>query len=105
MTRVLRCDGLLPSVKRGDRPEDYIPKTDDIREMLVWLRERGGAGSEFDVIVEGETIDARDTSKPAAMKNVGATWWLETRWSSFDDPDKARESVRDRITAGPSRLS
>jgi hypothetical protein len=104
MTRALRCDGLLPNVKRGDRPEDYIATADDIRDMLAWLRARGGATDGFDIIVEGETSGPDDTGAIVPLADAGATWWLETRWSSFDNPEMAHAAVRERIYAGPPRV-
>jgi len=105
MTRVLRCDGLLPNLVGGG-PESVI-EPDAIREMLAWLHERGGASEGFDLIVEGETEpgDADQTSeKIGPLAEAGATWWLETRWGLFKDAADRTKAIRDRIQAGPPRI-
>jgi alkanesulfonate monooxygenase SsuD/methylene tetrahydromethanopterin reductase-like flavin-dependent oxidoreductase (luciferase family) len=102
MTRILRCDGILPNVMKNGEHTPAGP--DDIREILAWLRERGGGGESFDFIMEGETTNAGDTAAIVPLAEAGATWWLETRWGSFDDPDKVQEAVRERIIAGPPRI-
>jgi alkanesulfonate monooxygenase SsuD/methylene tetrahydromethanopterin reductase-like flavin-dependent oxidoreductase (luciferase family) len=81
MSRVLRCDGVLPNVKRDGQFAPAEP--DDVREMLGWLRARGGAGAGFDYVVEGETQpgdSAGAEAKIGPLSDAGATWWLETRW-------------------------
>ena len=105
MTRVLRCDGVLPNVKHGDQIGATEPE--DIRAMLAWLRERGGAGGEFDFVVEGETApgDADNAqAKIGPLRDAGATWWLETRWQLLNDRQQQCSEVRNRIEAGPPRL-
>ena len=102
MTRVLRCDGLLPNLVGGGPGELIQPST--VREMIAWLHERGGAGEGFDFVVEGETEPgdaegARETVGP--LGEAGATWWLETRWGNFSNPGEAMQQVRKRIEAGP----
>jgi alkanesulfonate monooxygenase SsuD/methylene tetrahydromethanopterin reductase-like flavin-dependent oxidoreductase (luciferase family) len=101
MRRVLRCDGLIPQVSHGTGVS-----AGDLREMLAWLRERGGAGPGFDIVSEGET-PANDAAaaraQVAPLAEAGATWWLETRWQMpHESPDRMHE-VRERIEAGPPR--
>jgi Luciferase-like monooxygenase len=105
MTRVVRCDGLLPNLVGGG-PGTVI-EPDAVRDMLGWLRERGGAGPGFDFIVEGETDPdnaEQAMEKIGPLKEAGATWWLETRWGVFSKPKEGMEHVRDRIAAGPPTL-
>jgi alkanesulfonate monooxygenase SsuD/methylene tetrahydromethanopterin reductase-like flavin-dependent oxidoreductase (luciferase family) len=105
MTRVLRCDGLLPNVKRDDQ---FVPATaEDIQAMLGWLRDRGGAQAGFDFVVEGETIggdEADARAKIGPLQSAGATWWLETRWEMLYGSEDRLADVRARIEAGPPRL-
>lgn len=104
MTRVLRCDGVLPNVKRDGQFVATSPE--DIRSMLGWLRERGGAGEGFDFVVEGETIPGNDgdaREKIGPLRDAGATWWLETRWEMPHRSEERLADVRRRIEAGPPR--
>jgi alkanesulfonate monooxygenase SsuD/methylene tetrahydromethanopterin reductase-like flavin-dependent oxidoreductase (luciferase family) len=101
MRRVLRCDGLIPQVSRAGGVSP-----DDLRAMLAWLRERGGAGPGFDVVSEGETPaddGAAARARAAPMEEAGATWWLETRWAMPHESLERMEEVRARIEAGPPR--
>ncbi|MEN3273762.1 MAG: hypothetical protein V7636_2523 [Actinomycetota bacterium] len=84
MRRVLRCDGLVVQV------ED----TTQLTEMLAWFDANGGRPA--DVIAQGET-EPSGSADVAAWADVGATWWLESRWS-------APEASRARIEAGPVPL-
>jgi hypothetical protein len=101
MQRVLRCDGLIPAYKDAVNPDERMQTTPaQVGEMLDWLRERGGAGEGFDVVMDGET----PTGDPAAARTIvgpwqeaGCTWWLETRWGAPGD-------VRERLDAGPPRV-
>src|SRR5690606_16862168 len=98
-----RCDGLLPVVMGEDGFRETAP--DDIRAMLAWLRERGGAGPGFDVVMEGETPaddPAAAASTVAPWVEAGCTWWPEARWM-VEAADRAR-LVRARIEAGPPRV-
>jgi alkanesulfonate monooxygenase SsuD/methylene tetrahydromethanopterin reductase-like flavin-dependent oxidoreductase (luciferase family) len=104
MRRVLRCDGLLPVCMDGDKFRETRP--DDIRDMLNWLRNRGGAGEGFDVVMEGETpaddaARARDIVAPWA--EAGCTWWLDARWQMPNESEERMREVRARLAAGPPR--
>lgn len=105
MQRILRCDGLIPQVSRDGQGVETTAQ--DLRDMLAWLRARGGAGNGFDVITEGETqpgdaAGARARIEPLA--EAGATWWLETRWEMPHESDERMADVRARIEAGPPAL-
>ncbi|MEA3019622.1 MAG: hypothetical protein QOI47_1146 [Actinomycetota bacterium] len=95
MTRVLRCDGVLPTTMGDSGSRLSTPS--ELVDMLTWLDAHGGRRPGFDVVVEGES--ERDTmaelTRPWA--EAGATWWMETRWAA-NDPAQ----VRDRIAAGPA---
>jgi hypothetical protein len=104
MRRVLRCDGLLPVVIENNAWRATTP--DDIRAMLGWLRDQGDLPADFDVISEGETQpDANGLEKVKPWAEAGCTWWLETRWMVQGSPAEQLAQVRDRVQAGPPRLS
>ena len=102
MKRVIRGDGLLPMGmdEGGVRPAE--PR--EVEEMIGWLAWHAGQRRQFDVIVEGETPDddpAEASAIVAKWSDVGATWWLETRWGMpHHGADKMAE-VRRRLEAGP----
>jgi alkanesulfonate monooxygenase SsuD/methylene tetrahydromethanopterin reductase-like flavin-dependent oxidoreductase (luciferase family) len=81
MRRVLRCDGL---VVQAEAPAQLAP-------MLAWFDANGGRPA--DVIAQGES-EPGASDVLASWADVGATWWLESRWS---EPAAARS----RIEAGP----
>jgi alkanesulfonate monooxygenase SsuD/methylene tetrahydromethanopterin reductase-like flavin-dependent oxidoreductase (luciferase family) len=95
MRRVVKCDGIIPG--HGGGP-------DAVREMRSWLSAEG-APPGLDVLAEGET-PAGSPSEAAAIvapwADAGCTWWMETRWQTPDDADRAA-LVRERIAAGPPR--
>ena len=96
MKRVVRYDGFLPNY-RG--PTGKIP-LDEVRAMRAWLDERSG-DRRIDIVMEGTTPD--DDPRAAAehvepIAEAGATWWIESDWSTFDVG-----AMRRRIEAGPPR--
>jgi alkanesulfonate monooxygenase SsuD/methylene tetrahydromethanopterin reductase-like flavin-dependent oxidoreductase (luciferase family) len=102
MSRVLRCDGVVPQYQVGDR--EGTP--DDARALRAWLTDRG-ASPDLDVIAEGET-PAGDPSAAEALvspwSDAGCTWWLETRWEMpHNSPERMRD-VQRRLAAGPPEL-
>jgi hypothetical protein len=104
MGRVLRCDGLLPAVVEQTGPRATTPG--DVRAMVAWLRERGGAGPGFDVVAEGETPPGDRAAAAAVVApwaDAGCTWWLETRWEMPHDAAERMRQVRERLAAGPPR--
>jgi len=102
MRRVVRYDGYLPNYAppEGGQAAGIPPEV--VREMRRWLDERSGDRS-IDIIVEG-TTPADDPSAAARrvrpMAEAGATWWIESDWSTFDVGP-----VRTRIEAGPPPLN
>lgn len=102
MRRVLRCDGLIPQYA-GD---DWAPSV--LAEAVAWLGERTDRPIDrpIDIIVEGQTAspaEADDVVRPWA--DAGATWWLESRWELPHHSAERMAEVRDRLVAGPPRLS
>jgi hypothetical protein len=103
MQRVLRYDGLLPAVMNDDGRVRMGPATpDEVRAMKTYIDTNRTATTPFDIITEGQT-PGDDQAKAASIirewAEVGATWWLETRWETPD-----LDQVLARIKQGPPRL-
>jgi hypothetical protein len=99
MQRVLRCDGIVPQYEDERQPLEA-------HRISEWLAERGA--SHIDVISEGETsaLDHEDAaSRVAPWASAGCTWWLETRWGTPETNTERVDEVRERIKAGPPRIS
>ena len=96
MQRVLRCDGIIPQYAGSDSD----PRPEDAAAVRAWLTEQGKPGS-FDLIADGETPGDKPAlagTLAAEWGAAGCTWWLESRW-------EARDTMGERIAAGPPRLS
>ncbi len=101
MDRALQWDGLLPNKLNTDGTHAQVTP-DDVRAMRAYIQEKRTQSTPFDIIVEGETpgddpAQAESIVRPFA--EAGATWWIETRWTTADS-----EVVRARIAQGPPRL-
>jgi alkanesulfonate monooxygenase SsuD/methylene tetrahydromethanopterin reductase-like flavin-dependent oxidoreductase (luciferase family) len=90
------------SVERALRYDGILPQTSDpsmIREVAATVaRERPAASGRFEVVVEGTTRDAADTTAVGALAEAGATWWIESDWGTA-----TVDSLRRRIASGPPR--
>lgn len=103
MTRVVRCDGIVPQYDVGAREAS----PDDVRDLRAWLTEHG-ARSDLEVISEGETPtgDAGAAVEIVApWVEAGCTWWLETRWEMPHHAPERIADVRERLAVGPPRLA
>ncbi len=104
MGRVLRYDGLIPSV-RDTEGNVGRPKPEHIRELTAFVKSKLGPGKVFDIVVEGRT-PGDDRGKAGKLvepwRKAGATWWTETMWGAMDLADPI-EPVRKRIQQGPPR--
>ncbi|HYN89892.1 MAG TPA: LLM class flavin-dependent oxidoreductase [Ardenticatenaceae bacterium] len=102
MRRVLRCDGLLPTIMTAEGASPVVTP-EDLRAMLTFVEEQRTLETPFDVVVEGET-PGTDPAKAATIvlpfAEAGATWWLE---SVAATPYKkgGLAGVRARIRQGP----
>lgn len=98
MQRVLRYDGLLPNKVPGTG--DMTPA--ELEAMKMFVAEQRTQTTPFDIVWEGET-PGEDREQAVAIvrpwAEAGATWWMETRWSS-----RSSDEVRARIRQGPPRL-
>ena len=94
MARALRYDGLLAYTTRGEvTPQDIKAIKDYVEEN----REMDGA---FDIVWEGRTPGddpERAASVVRTFAEAGITWWVESMWSSPNEP----EDLRARIRQGP----
>jgi alkanesulfonate monooxygenase SsuD/methylene tetrahydromethanopterin reductase-like flavin-dependent oxidoreductase (luciferase family) len=98
MSRVLRYDGLLPywlgKTTGLARPEGPA----QLAEMRDWIGARRSL-ADFDIVMDGTTSATDGAAAAAAVQpwaDAGATWWIESDWSSFDP-----NAMRRRIEAGP----
>lgn len=101
MQRVLKCDGIIPTIKtKQGKFEKITPE--HIYEIKNFIEEHRSLKSPFDIIIEGETPGndselASSIVRPYA--EAGATWWIESIWSS---PDLSQ--VLNRVKQGPPSL-
>jgi hypothetical protein len=103
LRRALRCDGMIPQYELDGRPE----RPEDAREARDWLASHG-AGPGFDLVAEGETPAGDPAAAAAAVApwaDAGCTWWLETRWGMPHDSGERVSQIRERLAAGPPRVS
>ena len=101
MQRVLRYDGLLPAKINADGSYAEVTPADRVARK-VYIDEHRARSTPFDIVCEGETPGdnrerAAEIVRPFA--DAGATWWMESRWSSSQ-----RDEVRTRIRQGPPRV-
>jgi len=94
--RVARCDGWL--VAKMDTAKKYVEFTPaDLREMKADVESQRTLTTPFDIVVEGTTKDASDTTKIHQWAESGATWWIESRWG------KEESDVLTRLRQGPPK--
>lgn len=101
MRRAARWDGVLPNA-RDDAGNWSTPTPEQLPALKAELEELGANLETFDIAVEGLTAPGDE----AALDNVrklaenGATWWIESMWST----PGGIPAVRERIAAGPPQL-
>lgn len=105
MRRVLRYDGLLPSVQ-GEDASWRAATPDDIRAMRDFIVAERTETTPFDIIMEG-TTPGDDPAQAAATvrqwQEVGVTWWIESMWEQPANAEGQR-AVHQRLRQGPPRL-
>jgi alkanesulfonate monooxygenase SsuD/methylene tetrahydromethanopterin reductase-like flavin-dependent oxidoreductase (luciferase family) len=118
MRRAAAWDGWLPNfVPAAGDPGRDGPLEDDqasmtpahLRDGVDWIRdERAGRGLDmagYDIVWEGTTTADDPAAAAEAVTewaDAGATWWLESDWSTVGaSPTVAADSYRRRLRAGP----
>jgi alkanesulfonate monooxygenase SsuD/methylene tetrahydromethanopterin reductase-like flavin-dependent oxidoreductase (luciferase family) len=100
MDRALRYDGLLPAKVNADGTAGEVTPA-DLVAMREYIAAHRTASTPFDIIWEGET-PGDDPARAAALvrpwAEAGATWWMESRWTTEDVA-----AVMARIRQGPPR--
>jgi alkanesulfonate monooxygenase SsuD/methylene tetrahydromethanopterin reductase-like flavin-dependent oxidoreductase (luciferase family) len=102
MRRVVRYDGLLPTVlEAGGQHRPVTPA--DIQEMKAFIETHRTESTPFDIVMEGTTPSDDPGQAMAAIRpwaEVGVTWWIESRWQSSATPE-GLQAVQERIRQGP----
>ncbi len=99
MARALRYDGVMPNVINPDGSFGGVTP-EIVAEIAAYAREHRQATSPFEIIVEGVSAlgdPVRAAAEVAPMAEAGATWWIESMWTSPNEP----EDLRRRIAQGP----
>jgi alkanesulfonate monooxygenase SsuD/methylene tetrahydromethanopterin reductase-like flavin-dependent oxidoreductase (luciferase family) len=100
MDRALRYDGLLPAKVNADGTAGEVTPA-DLVAMREYIAAHRTASAPFDILWEGET-PGDDPARAAALvrpwAEAGATWWMESRWTTEDVA-----AVMARIRQGPPR--
>jgi alkanesulfonate monooxygenase SsuD/methylene tetrahydromethanopterin reductase-like flavin-dependent oxidoreductase (luciferase family) len=95
--RAAKWDGIIPLVL----PE-RLPKPEEIRDILGFIRQRRADLAGFDIVNIGWTsgVDRRrNAEKVSSYVEAGITWWLESLFTKRDSPEKMLK----RIRLGPPR--
>jgi len=71
----------------------------EIADVRRFIRDQWDEDTPYDVVVDGTTTNADDTSVVAEYEAAGATWWLEAR-----DWDTSEDELMARIRSGPPRV-
>lgn len=101
LRRAARWDGILPN--KLTAPGQFEAMTPaNLRELKQYMAAHRSSGAPFDIVMEGVTDGSRDdrgAGQVRPLAEAGATWWLESQWSTPDQAD-----VLKRLEQGPPRL-
>ena len=91
------------SVARALRWDGILPQTTDPAEIAALssrVRAERSVDDPFAIVVEGTTAagSAADVDRVAALATAGASWWIESDWSSA-----TTDTLRRRAASGPPR--
>lgn len=95
MLRAARWDGIIPQKYKATAMDRATPA--EIREVKTYIDKHRRKKTPFDIVVGGQTPAGkrkRGLEIVRPFEEAGATWWLESVWSSMD-------KVRKRIKEGP----
>lgn len=105
MSRVLRCDGVIPIKMNEDKSMVEMTPA-DIQTMKAYIDEHRTSTTPFDIIMEGET-PGDDAEKAASivrpLAEAGVTWWLEAAWGTPENQG-GLEGMRKRVKQGPPKI-
>ncbi len=94
MARATRWDGVIPQVLDGPGGARQ-PHLDEVVELRAQLDD-SRPGDDVDIIVEGTMSE----HSPAAYKDAGATWWIESMWQAMSEHSPVAAAY-DRLVQGP----
>lgn len=101
MRRVLKCDGILPTILGKDRKFGELTPG-HVRQMKSYVDEHRQLETPFDIIVEKASPGEDPEAAAVAVRpwvEAGATWWIESMWDQRD-----QDAWRQRLQQGPPRL-
>jgi alkanesulfonate monooxygenase SsuD/methylene tetrahydromethanopterin reductase-like flavin-dependent oxidoreductase (luciferase family) len=105
MRRAVRWDGIVVQAQ-DDAGAAIEAEPDVVRSVVEYAaRERRAAGERrpLEVVVSGSTPASEPDAAAALVRplaEAGATWWIEADWTSG-----SVDALRERIVAGPPRVS
>lgn len=107
MQRVLRYDGILPTMLNADG-EHMKLKPGDVRALKTYVDDKRELATPFDIVIEGMTPGLNRRKASAMVKpfaEAGATWWMEADWALADRvwTTRAQDLILKRIKQGPPR--
>lgn len=97
--RAAKWDGVMPMAKNAAEGGNLSPS--EIADMKCFIRDQWDEDKPYDIVFDGTTANADDTSAVAEYVDAGATWWLEAR----DPWDTSQDELMARIRSGPPRVS
>jgi hypothetical protein len=101
MRRVLRCDGILPTILDENKKfTDLTPE--HVREIGEYVDQNRRLDSPFDIVVENTSPGDDPTAAAEKVQSwieAGATWWIESMWGEKDS-----EKWRERLQQGPPKV-
>jgi alkanesulfonate monooxygenase SsuD/methylene tetrahydromethanopterin reductase-like flavin-dependent oxidoreductase (luciferase family) len=97
--RAAKWDGVMPMAKNAAEGGDLSPS--EITDLKRFIRDQWDEDKPYEIVFDGTTENANDTSVVAEYAAAGATWWLEAR----DPWDMSKDELMARIRSGPPRVS